>query len=1277
MFGKILDFNSSLTLLTLNTRGMQNETKRKKQFAWLRNQKIKISFLQETHSSPSKKNIWKNQWNGDMYCAHGTSNSKGVAILFSRDIQVKCIQKYGDEYGRYLWLLAEIEGMTMEFLNIYAPNKRQEQHDFYEKLSVFLREKHQTHIPIVIGGDFNVILDPNKDKHGGNMQDKQRDSIAQQLKHILEEHSLTDIWRAKNYHNEEFTWSQLNPPVFCRLDMWFIPKEWIQITENAHIITAVGTDHRGVKITLQGSKFTPRGPGYWKLNNSILKEQDYINGIRKTIKETEEKYNDWEDSMFWGFLKYEIRAFTQKYCKNRARVHRDQEKILLQRLQAIEKTLHELNENEVNEYKKCKEAYEKIYENKAKGALTRSRANWIAEGEKNTKYFMSLEKHNYTTTCIKQIMTDNNGIEEDNNRILDKIQQHFANSYSTEDLEKLPKPPKLEEFIEPQWLPKIDDNEKVKLAEPITINEITNAVNSMKLGSAPGLDGLTVDFYHTFWDELSPYLFKMYNFCYEMGTFRTTTSEGVIRLIPKPGKNPLHVENWRPISLLNVDYKIYSKALAIRLEKIVQKLIHRDQAGFVKGRYIGESIRTILDVIETCDEKKIHGLMVNMDIQRAFDKIRWENIHDMFSLYGIPEQFLNLMSLLFNNSTSSVINNGYLTSRFKIHRGVRQGDCASPLIFVLAFELLAIAIRHNPRINGIDIEGLKFRVVQFADDTTVFLKDENSLLELEKLMETYHLISGMKVNIAKTTVMGIGEWKNKSGKIGSFSLTTQPVKVLGIWYSYSKEEMYRLNVENKLDKLKNTLKSWHARNLTIQGKILVLKVLGLSQLVYPFTNLVIKEETLKEVDKICKEYIWNGKHKVKIKRAVMIQSYEKGGMKSPDIFTMYKTWKYSWLVRLSKMESCPWKKLITNQLNKLGGLEYLAICNFDSAAIISQTKQTTIFFTELLENYENIFKITITENTTNKTINDQIINNNRYITKGRTSFYNKKLMEYNIDSVKDWIQPDGSPYSFQEMRSRCNELNQMEYNQIISAIPRQWKKILKNEQNWTLDDEEIPPLGHLSKNQIKDKLYNRQAERPVGPAVWNRITKQNPKTAKSFWEKAFLNARKTVKESKMQVLQFKILHRILPCKKFLQERKLIEDAICETCQKVETLEHMLFECQRIKQLWNETADWYEALEQFTIPININTCILNVHKKPRKKLTRENKCKQIAHYYRWNFIALHLKQHIYYCNIAKQIPTFNGFVPKLKQKLMLIIKGFSYTAEKDMFCDTWSKFLPKI
>ena len=166
-----------------------------------------------------------------------------------------------------------------------------------------------------------------------------------------------------------------------------------------------------------------------------------------------------------------------------------------------------------------------------------------------------------------------------------------------------------------------------------------------------------------------------------MGELSISQRQAIIKLLEKRDKDKRFIENWRPISLLNVDTKIISKSLASRFCSVLPTIVSADQTVYVKGRYIGESIRLICDILDSSMKYNIPGYILTVDLEKAFDSIDHVFLIAVLKKFGFGENFIAWISILLNKNESCVSNGGHTTQYFKLNRGARQGD-PLPRIFL-------------------------------------------------------------------------------------------------------------------------------------------------------------------------------------------------------------------------------------------------------------------------------------------------------------------------------------------------------------------------------------------------------------------------------------------------------------------------------------------------------------------------------------------------------------------------------------------------------------------
>ena len=175
----------------------------------------------------------------------------------------------------------------------------------------------------------------------------------------------------------------------------------------------------------------------------------------------------------------------------------------------------------------------------------------------------------------------------------------------------------------------------------MTRAECLKALKEMDSNKTPGSDGLPAEFYKIFWNDIADFLLGSINYAYKTGLLSVSQKRGIVKLIPKKDAEPYYVKNWRPISLLNCDYKLATKAVANRLKQVLPKPIDNDQTGFLKGRFIMENIRLIDSVSNFTAAKNIPGLLVFLDFEKGFDTVEWPFIQKTFQHFNFGPSIIS------------------------------------------------------------------------------------------------------------------------------------------------------------------------------------------------------------------------------------------------------------------------------------------------------------------------------------------------------------------------------------------------------------------------------------------------------------------------------------------------------------------------------------------------------------------------------------------------------------------------------------------------------------
>lgn len=378
-------------------------------------------------------------------------------------------------------------------------------------------------------------------------------------------------------------------------------------------------------------------------------------------------------------------------------------------------------------------------------------------------------------------------------------------------------------------------------------------------------------------------------------------------------------KNWRPICLLNVIYKIASGCIANRLKLYMGKLISRDQTGFLKGRFIGENIRLVYDLMNYTERNNIPGLLMLIDFEKVFDSVSWEFVFHTLDLFNFGNSIKDWIQTFYNGIKTCIIQNGIISDYFYPQRGCRQGDPISPYLFLLCAEILGTIIRNNKDIKGIKIGDTEYKISQYADDTSLFTNGSPETLDgILRELDFFADISGLNINFSKTKMVWIGSKKFSKEtfhhSIWKLDWNNTNFDLLGIKFSVNLDDMINLNYNVKLDDIKKLIKQWKLRKLTILGRLTVIKSLiipKMNHLVLTLPNP--SKDFLENFERELYVYLWGSKiHKVN--KQTIIQDYRSGGLKMIDYNDFILALKSSWIRRLTHSKSI-WVNLLETSLN--------------------------------------------------------------------------------------------------------------------------------------------------------------------------------------------------------------------------------------------------------------------------------------------------------------------------------------------------------------------------
>jgi exonuclease III len=1193
-----------LGFLSINTNGLGEIKKREAVFQWLKkfhNASSKIVFIQEAHSIEKTEPLWKKQWgNGKLIFSHGTSGSTGVVTILPSSINYELIETVRSQDGRYLALHLKVDSQPFCIINCHAPNtnKPTQQLAWLAKIQTILEKFNECNI--VIGGDLNDCFIPHLDKYKCK-PNVLPTTYVKAWNTTCDEFNLIDFWRVTNPNKKCYTWRQGSSAARLkqsRLDYWLVSTHLMYNLESVDIKTSIRSDHSLIDINFFKSDAPQRGPSFWRFNATLLKDNNYVEQIHKLITNTMAKYQLEEDKgLKWDLIKMELRSTTICFSKNKSKETRDNIKEAVLESEKLEKEISkDPTEETLRKYYENKSYIENYNNEKANGAILRSKASWAEFGEKNSKFFLNLEKRNYNTKCITKLTNELDSSDiTDSDEILKYEETFYKKLYSN--------PPKNEEDLKKEetasnkfldnTLPQISETDRNNCEKTISLEEIGIALRNLKNGKSPGSDGFTPDFYKFFWPKIKQVFFDSLNFAEENEKLSIDQRRGIINLIPKKNKDPRMLKNWRPISLLNTDYKIITKTLANRIKKVLPTVINPDQVAYLKDRFIGQNIRQIFDIMGYTKLMDKKGIIAFLDFEKAFDTIKWKVIYDALNAFNFGPKFISWVKAIYNESEACVTNNGFSSAFFKLQRGVRQGCPLSAYLFIVVVELLAHQIRIDKNIKGITIGTTEIKLVQMADDTTTFLEDEKSLENMLEILSTFEQFAGLKLNKTKTEAMWMGKNRNNQNTPLGINWVKQ-VNSLGIFFSYDTDYIMQKNFMDKEKDFKQILDMWMQRDLSLIGKITILKSLAFSKIIYQCGVITPPTTFIDNITKLAYNFVWHQKPN-KIKRTTLIADYQDGGLKMLDLNSFIKAQKTMWVRRFLSSEKASWKALLELNLKDLLGPDTFK-CRLDCK---EKPLNFPNFYWEMMKAWFEVTEITNQIKTPMDIRRECMWLNEKIIV-------NKKQIKWNawqskgINIIHDILNTNGEFLTPTELKEKYQvKCDVLMYNKLKDAIPSRWRKIVKtmkvNSESINFKEQIHLNINTRPKhlNLVKNKdiywlLVNKIKEKPIIIEKY----KNELGIEENRWKQIFTIPR-VLRDTKIRAFQYKLLYKLTPCNNYLKQIKKSDTDKCNWCNEIDDTVHFYAECNKLESFWGNFARWYAEATGKSISITLEDIIVGI------------------------------------------------------------------------------------
>jgi hypothetical protein len=513
---------------------------------------------------------------------------------------------------------------------------------------------------------------------------------------------------------------------------------------------------------------------------------------------------------------------------------------------------------------------------------------------------------------------------------------------------------------------KLNEEEKAVNELPLDIAELDESVKNLNLKSAPGIDGVSNKFIFKFWTFLREPLHRYALCCIRNGRLTETFSTALIRLIPKKGDTTM-LKNWRPISLLSCYYKIISKALNVRLGKVIDKVTTSAQKAYNPERYIHEAVINTIETIQYCQNQDVDGLLLSVDLHKAFDSVYHGFMREVYRFFGFGDNFIRMSETLGNNRSARIIlEGGAYSDPIDLERCRPQGDSPSPRQFNMCQQICIFKIELDPNIKSVylsfvvprpagqlletrpelvpglerveaeragykvseELSTTKKKVSSFADDLTAALKsDPDTVYRVRQALEQFGNISGLRTNVDKSTMMRIGRCTRQMDpgvlRVG-FPLV-EKMKLLGFEISNDIECLSE-NFDICMSKMRKIVGNWSRFRLTLPGRIGIAKTMLLSQIAYHGAILNPTARQLASMEELIENFVTTG---IVISKQRIYLPVQEGGLGLIKLENFLHAQKCAWIRRCVHKINDTWRWEILERTNYC--LDSFRMENFDKA----------------------------------------------------------------------------------------------------------------------------------------------------------------------------------------------------------------------------------------------------------------------------------------------------------------------------------------------------------
>ena len=617
------------------------------------------------------------------------------------------------------------------------------------------------------------------------------------------------------------------------------------------------------------------GKAHWKLNDSLLTNENLVD-FQGLWEDWRSKKLDFEDSLkWWEKGKKKIKQFFIQKGTQRRQRNLNRTADLSQQLQNIHTETHLSTEQKRNKIAVIRQELKYITNQRISGQKIRSKVLQINNEEEENTDFFKMEAQHGTKKQITELTGENGEQLQTKEGILNEVHNFYQELWGSKKT--------LNMEHQTQYLNAVIQEDETEDGgnSTLTRDELKKSIQEQNKNGSPGIDGLTQRFYEWAWDTIEDDFHEVMNNCYLAKEMTESMKTAIVTLIPKKGDTK-QISNWRPVSLLTIDYKILAKIITKRLQDDIINKISLEQKCALKGRQITDIHLNIMATLKHCQKTGTPAILACYDFSKAFDMLDHSIIINTLKSMKVKQTTINWIRTLYTDIRSKIQVNGAETAEILILRGIRQGCPLSMLLFIIALEAMTRTIKADQSINAPHMD---LKLQQYADDLTTITADAESDRVAQEQIEKFCSISGLQLNNVKTKKIHIN--LNNSQQLDLKHHTPESyikdeVKILGIIFDCI-EITPSKNWDDKVQNAVNALRTHWKRDVSIFGKVKLINTLALCHINYIAKIKRPERRHLAKLNSVIFKFLWTPRLLEQTSRHKVTNVKELGGLGIPNL----------------------------------------------------------------------------------------------------------------------------------------------------------------------------------------------------------------------------------------------------------------------------------------------------------------------------------------------------------------------------------------------------------